>query len=107
MTRDEFEAVLTDIGINQTTFAALTGLDRDDDHRSHPFAGPYGLRQDVALFDAGRRRGPVDAHHQAKTDGDRSWTPEPKAHSLKAGDNWTVPLCHALHHGPRRATACI
>jgi hypothetical protein len=28
MTRDEFEAALTGIGINQTTFAALTGMDR-------------------------------------------------------------------------------
>ena len=35
----------------------------------------------------------------------RSWAhhltcgPEPKARSLKAGDNWTVPLC-TIHHGP-------
>jgi hypothetical protein len=28
MTREEFEARLTDLGINQTTFAFLTGLDR-------------------------------------------------------------------------------
>jgi hypothetical protein len=28
MTRDEFEAALTAIGINQSTFATLTGLDR-------------------------------------------------------------------------------
>jgi hypothetical protein len=28
MTRDEFERALTGIGINQTTFAAPTGLDR-------------------------------------------------------------------------------
>ena len=35
----------------------------------------------------------------------RSWAhhltcgPEPKARSLKAGDNWTAPLC-TIHHGP-------
>jgi hypothetical protein len=39
----------------------------------------------------GCRREPVDVHHL-------TCSPEPKARSLKAGDNWTVPLCHGLHH---------
>lgn len=33
---------------------------------------------------------PVDAHHLTHA--------EPKARGLKSGDNWTVPLCHTIHH---------
>lgn len=39
----------------------------------------------------GCRHLPVDVHHL-------TCSPEPKARGLKAGDNWTVPLCHGLHH---------
>lgn len=35
----------------------------------------------------------VVAHHL-------TCSPEPKARGLKAGDNWTVPLC-GIHHDPR------
>ena len=34
---------------------------------------------------------PVQVHHL-------TCGPEPKARGLKAGDNWTVPLCVAHHH---------
>jgi hypothetical protein len=40
----------------------------------------------------GCRREPVDVHHL-------TCSPEPKAHSLKADDNWTVPL--VPRHAPR------
>ena len=33
---------------------------------------------------------PVDVHHLLQC-------PDPKARGLKAGDNWTAPLCHAHH----------
>lgn len=40
-----------------------------------------------------RHRETVVPHHL-------TCSPEPKARGLKSGDNWTLPLCAAVHHGP-------